>query len=157
MSDGTVDQPAAPGQNVRLALVCEDAAERQGVIKGALEQVGFTMVASKNAAEAMERMRRDTYEIVILDEQYQGATPLDNAVLNAIRAMPMSTRRYVFVVLLGREFKTFDNMMAFTKSVNVVVNLNDLPHLPAILRKGVADNNEFYRVFRGVLQDIGRR
>lgn len=157
MSDQTADQQAALGQNVRLALVCEDAAERQGVIKPALEQVGFTMVASKNAAEAVERMRRDTYEIVILDEQYQGATPLDNPVLSAVRAMPMSTRRYMFVVLLGREFKTFDNMMAFTKSVNVVVNLNDLPHLPAILRKGVADNNEFYRVLRGVLQDTGRR
>jgi len=156
VSDQTVDQQISLGQNIRLALVCQDAAERQGVVKPALEQVGFTMVAAKNAAEAIERMRRDTYEIVILDEQYQGATPLDHPVLNAIRAMPMSARRYMFVVLLGRDFKTFDNMMAFTKSVNVVVNLNDLPHLPAILRKGVADNNEFYRVLRGVLQDTGR-
>ena len=152
-----VDQQVALGQNLRLALVCEDAAERQGVIKPALEQVGFTMVAPKNATEAIERMRRDTYELLVLDEQYQGATPLDNPVLAAIRTMPMSTRRYMFVVLLGRDFKTFDNMMAYTKSVNVVVNLNDLPHLPAILRKGVADNNEFYRVMRGVLQDTGRR
>ena len=157
MSDESVEQQIAQGQTLRLALVCEDAAERQGVIKPALEQVGFTMVAAKNATEAIERMRRDTYEIVILDEQYQGATPLDNPVLTTIRAMSMSARRYMFVVLLGREFKTFDNMMAFTRSVNVVVNVNDLPHLPAILRKGVADNNEFYRVMRGVLQDTGRR
>jgi CheY-like chemotaxis protein len=152
-----VDQQLAQGQTLRLALVCEDAAERQAVIKPALEQLGFTMVAAKNPAEAIERMRRDTYEVVILDEQYQGATPLDNPVLATIRSMPMSARRYMFVALLGREFKTFDNMMAFAKSVNVVVNLNDLPHLPAILRKGIADNNEFYRVLRGVLQETGRR
>jgi CheY-like chemotaxis protein len=152
-----VDQQLAQGQTLRLALVCEDAAERQAVIKPALEQLGFTMVAAKSPAEAIERMRRDTYEVVILDEQYQGATPLDNPVLATIRSMPMSARRYMFVALLGREFKTFDNMMAFAKSVNVVVNLNDLPHLPAILRKGIADNNEFYRVLRGVLQETGRR
>ncbi len=48
-------------------------------------------------------------------------------------------------------------MMAFTRSVNVVVNLNDLPHLPAIIRKGLEDNNDFYRVFREMLVEVGRR
>src|SRR5437870_5898197 len=71
--------------------------------------------------------------------------------------MPISVRRHVFVVLLGREFKTFDNMIAFARSVNVVVNLNDLPHLPAIVRKGLEDNNEFYRVFREMLTEVGKR
>ena len=37
------------------------------------------------------------------------------------------------------------------------MNLNDLPHLPAILRKGITDNNEFYRMFREVLADVGKR
>lgn len=141
----------------RLALVCEDAAERQPVIKAALEQIGYTMVAAKNAEDAIERMRRDACEIVILDEGFEGASPLDNPVLQAIRAMTMSVRRYLYVVLLGREFKTFDNGMAFARSVNAVVNLNDLPHLPSILRKGVADNNEFYRVLREILQEVGKR
>ena len=141
----------------RLALVCEDAPERQAVIKAALEQIGFAMLAPKGADDAVERVRRDTYEIVIVDEQYQGASPLDNPVLSAIRTMPMSQRRWMFVTLLGREFKTFDNAMAFARSVNVVVNLNDLPHLPAILRKGITENNEFYRVFREMLAEVGKR
>ena len=71
--------------------------------------------------------------------------------LGAIRTLPMSQRRWMFVALLGREFKTFDNVMAFARSVNVVVNLNDLPHLPAILKKGITDHVEFYRTFRQVL------
>ena len=49
------------------------------------------------------------------------------------------------MALVGREFKTFDNAMAFARSVNVVVNVNDLPHLPAILKKGITDHVEFYR------------
>jgi CheY-like chemotaxis protein len=147
-----------PGlQPQRLALVCEDTPERQAVVKAALEQIGFTMYPAKDGAEAIERMRRDAFEVVILDEEFQGATPLDNPVLAALRAMPMATRRYMFVALLGRQYKTFDNMMAFTKSVNIVVNLNDLPHLPAILVKGVNGNNEFYRVFRTALHEAGKR
>ncbi len=143
-------------QQQRLALVCEDAPERQAVIKAALDQVGFTMHAAKNADEAVERMRRDSYELVILDEQFQGTTYLDNAVLAVVRAMPMAARRYMFVALLGREYKTFDNMMAYARSVNVVVNPNDLQHLPAVLVKAMNDNNQFYRVFREVLAESGK-
>ena len=141
----------------RLALVCEDAPERQAVIKAALEQIGFAMLAPKGGDDAVERVRRDTYEIVIVDEQYQGSSPFDNPVLAAIRTMPMSQRRWMFVTLLGREFKTFDNARAFARSVNVVVNLNDLPHLPAILKKGITDHVEFYRTFRQVLAEVGKR
>jgi CheY-like chemotaxis protein len=141
----------------RLALVCEDAPERRAVIKAALEQIGFTMLAVKNADDAIERMRRDVYELVILDEQYQGSTALDNPVLAAVRAMAMTQRRWTFVALVGREFKTFDNAMAFARSVNVVVNVNDLPHFPAILKKGITEHVEFYRTFRQVLTDAGKR
>ena len=148
MSD-TVETPDFIQQQ-RLALVCESAAERQAVIKAALDQVGFTMHAPKNAEEAVERLRRDSYELVIVDERFQ-------AVLAALYGMPMSTRRYIFVALVGREYKTFDNMMAFARSVNVVVNPNDLPHLPAILVKAMNENNQFYRVFREVLAEAGKR
>jgi CheY-like chemotaxis protein len=141
----------------RLVLVCVDDVSRQSVIKAALDQLGFTMYAAKSAEEAIERLRRDPFEVAIVDEQFQGSTPLDNEVLQALVAMPMSMRRYMFVAVLGRTYKTFDNMLAFARSVNVVVNLNDLPHLPAILRKGITENNEFYRSFREMLAEVGKR
>ena len=141
----------------RLVLVCVDDVSRQNVIKAAVEQLGFTMFAARNAEEAIERLRRDTFEVAVVDEQFQGGNALDNEVLQTLVAMPMSIRRYMFVALLGRTYKTFDNMLAFSRSVNVVVNLNDLPHLPAILRKGITENNEFYRVFREMLAEVGKR
>jgi CheY-like chemotaxis protein len=144
-------------QAQRLVMVCEDTPERQAIIKAALDQVGLTMFPVKTTEEAVERLRREVFEVLILDEQFQGSTALDNEVLHAIQTMQMAQRRYMFVILLGREYKTFDNMMAFARSVNVVVNLNDLPHLPAILRKGLQDNNDFYRVFREMLVEVGRR
>jgi CheY-like chemotaxis protein len=149
--------PAQDFTAPRLVLVCVDDISRQNVIKTAVEQLGFTMFAAKSAEEAVERLRRDTFEVAIIDEQFQGGNALDNDILQALVAMPMSVRRYMFVALLGRTYKTFDNMLAFSRSVNVVVNLNDLPHLPAILRKGINENNEFYRVFREMLAEVGKR
>ena len=154
MADAT---PAQDFNTPRLVLVCVDDASRQGVIKTALEQLGFTMYAAKSTEEAVERLRRDAFEIAVVDEQFQGSNALDNEVLQALSTMPMSIRRYMYVALLGRTYKTFDNMAAFSRSVNVVVNLNDLPHLPAILRKGITENNEFYRVFREMLAEVGKR
>ena len=141
----------------RLVLVCVDDVSRQSVIKASVEQIGFTMYAAKSAEEAVERLRRDTFEIAIVDEQFQGSNALDNEVLQALVGMPMSIRRYMYVALLGRAYKTFDNMAAFARSVNVVVNLNDLPHLPAIVRKGLEDNNDFYQILREMLIEVGRR
>ena len=141
----------------RLVLVCENAPERQAIIRAALEQLGYTMLPASTAEEACERLRRTVFEIVIVDERFESSGVLDNAVLQMLNTMPISLRRQIFAVLLGRDFKTFDNMMAFVRSVNVVVNLNDLPHLPAIIRKGLEDNNEFYRVFREMLAEVGRR
>jgi CheY-like chemotaxis protein len=154
MADATNAQDFA---TPRLVLVCVDDASRQNVIKAALDQLGFTMFAAKSAEEAVERLRRDPFEVAIVDEQFQGSSALDNEVLQALQTMPMSIRRYMFVALLGRTYKTFDNMLAFSRSVNVVVNLNDLPHLPAILRKGITENNEFYRAFREMLTEVGKR
>jgi hypothetical protein len=148
--------PGAFGEQ-RLVLVCENAPERQHIIRAALEQLGFTMLPAATAEEACERLRRHAFEIVIVDERFESNGVLDNPVLAFLNTMPINLRRHIFAVLLGREFKTFDNMMAFVRSVNVVVNLNDLPHLPAIIRKGLEDNNEFYRVFREMLTEVGRR
>jgi CheY-like chemotaxis protein len=141
----------------RLALVCEDAPERQAMMKTVLEPLGLAMYAPKTAEEAVERLRRHFFELVLVNDQFNGSTPLDNPVLAAVRTMAMSMRRYIFVALLGREYKTFDNMVAFARSVNLVINVNDLPHLAAILRKGVIENNEFYRVYREALAAAGRR
>jgi CheY-like chemotaxis protein len=141
----------------RLVLVCENAPERQAIVRAALEQLGYTPLPATTAEEAGERLRRHPFEIVVVDERFESSGVFDNPVLKMLNTMPISQRRQIFVVLLGREFKTFDNMMAFARSVNVVVNVNDLPHLPAIIRKGLDDNNEFYRVFREMLAEVGRR
>jgi hypothetical protein len=143
--------------NQRLALVCVDHAERKAAVTQALQELGYRAYVAENPTDTNERMRKESYEVLVLDEEFQGARPHDNPLLKAVQAMPMATRRYIFVVLLGKEFKTFDNMTAFCQSVNVVVNVNDMAQIKTIIQRGAADNDQFFRVFRQVLQEAGRR
>jgi hypothetical protein len=143
--------------DARPALVCVDAGDRQSAVTAALTELGYTPDVPAGVPEALDRMRKTAYEVVVVDEAYQGAAPLDNAVLKGLNGMPMSVRRYMFVALLGAELKTLDNGTAFSRSVNAVVNLSDLGQLTPILRRAIADNDAFYRVFREVLQAAGKR
>ncbi len=45
----------------RLVLVCENAPERQPIIRAALEQLGYTMLPAGTAEEAGERLRRHPF------------------------------------------------------------------------------------------------
>jgi hypothetical protein len=141
----------------RAALVCVDAGERRTAVLEALTQLAYVPEVPPDAEAAVERLRKNTYDVVIVDETYDGASPLDNAVMHALAAMSMQVRRYVFVAQLGKAVTTLDNATAFSRSVNAVVNVNDVGQLAPILRRAIADNDAFYRVFREVLQAVGRR
>ena len=141
----------------RAALVCVDAGERRTAVLDALTQLSYLPEVPPDAEAAVERLRKNTYDVVIVDETYDGSSPLDNAVMNALAAMSMQVRRYVFVAQLGKGVTTLDNATAFSRSVNAVVNVNDVGQIAPILRRAIADNDAFYRVFREVLQAVGRR
>ena len=48
-------------------------------------------------------------------------------------------------------------MQSFAHSVNVVVNPSELPNLTAILKKGLAEFEMAYRVYRASLDSLGDR
>jgi CheY-like chemotaxis protein len=154
MADG---ETTAFDAAARPALICVDAGDRQTAVRSALGELGYAVEVPTGAADAIDRMRKTAYAVVVVDETYEGAAPLDNAVLKALAGMAMSLRRYMVVALLGADVKTLDNGTAFSRSVNAVVNVNDLAQLTSIFRRAIADNDAFYRVFREVLQAAGKR
>ena len=69
----------------------------------------------------------------------------------------MNQRRSSFVCLIGDSFNTLDAMQAFAQSVNVVINPLDLPNLTAILKKGLAEFETMYRIYRLAVDSQGDR
>jgi protein involved in sex pheromone biosynthesis len=68
----------------------------------------------------------------------------------------MVTRRNILVALVTDRFRTNDNMAAFNKSVNIVINLKNIDNCEKIIKRAVADNTAFYRIYKETLIKFGR-
>ena len=139
----------------KLAMVCFDSATQRATVKTALDGLGYTVHIPLTPEDAIHRVRVNRYELVILHEEYGGTTE-SNLVLQTIQPMTMVLRRHMCVGLVGREFRTFDYLSAFTKSVNFVVAERELSKIRAIVRQAMTENDQFYRVFRESMRDAGK-
>ena len=153
--------PAAAGEDdfvedQKLALICFDQPKIQTAVKTAFEGLGYTVHVPVKAEDAIQRLRQNKYEVVLLHEAYGGSVE-NNLVLQTIQPMAMPLRRHMCVGLVGKSFRTLDNMMAFVKSVSFVVAERELAKIKAITRQAVSGNDQFYRVFREALRDAGKQ
>ena len=139
----------------RLAMVCVDQLHGQMRVKTALAELGYTVHIVNDSREAIDRIWQRPYNLVILHEEFGGAAE-DNSVLKGLQPMPMSVRRFMYVGLIGKQYRTLDPMAAFAKSVNFVVADQELGNLKAIVQEAVTDNDRFFRVLREALREAGR-
>ncbi len=143
-------------EDQKLAIICFDQPQRQSGVKAAIEALGYTVHVPTNPTDAIQRIRQNRYEVVLLQEEYGGSAE-NNLVLQTLQPMAMPLRRHMCVGLVGKAFKTLDNMMAFAKSVSFVVAERELGKIKAITRQAVSANDQFYRVFREALRDAGKQ
>ena len=101
-------------------------------------------------------MKFTHFHFVALHENYGNKGLDNNPVYKTLTQMPMVTRRNIFVALMGSNFKTLNNMQAFQKSVNVVINEKDLGKMEDVLKKSVSENEIFYKVFKETLHSMGK-
>ncbi len=141
----------------RTALVCEDNADFKSAISAALKGLKYSIEFASGAEDAFEKLKFNQYGVIVINERFGGSTPENNAVYKFLQFMPGSSRRSIFLALIGKDFKTGDNMTAFAKSSNITINEKEIPNLKAILRKAVADNDQFYKVFRESLVKMGKK
>jgi hypothetical protein len=101
-------------------------------------------------------MRFHVYDVVVLDELFDTENPAANDVLMYLESLATTTRRRIFVVLVSGQYRTMDNMVAFNRSVNIVINLNSIEDTGKIIKQGVADNKAFYHIYQESLQKTGK-
>lgn len=143
-------------EDAKLALVMPKDAGQAEAIKVAVEKLGYKYIASSNTREAMGRLRFHQFDMILLSEGFDNQGLEGNPIINYLNHIPISIRRKSFFVLIGDQFKTMDDMMAFAMSVNIVINPNDIRKATAILKKGLADFQKFYKVFMDTLVEAGK-
>jgi DNA-binding NtrC family response regulator len=144
------------GEGAETALVCEPDPAVREKITGALKEMGYQITAPETAKDALKAMRFHVFSVVVLNELFDTADPQTNDVLQYLESMAMSTRRRFFVVLISGKYRTMDNMAAFNRSVNIVINLKNIDDTGKIIKQGVADNKAFYHIFQETLQKMGK-
>jgi predicted Zn finger-like uncharacterized protein len=140
----------------KTALVCESDPEFRKTILDTLHLMEYTITVAKNSRDVMKKMRYHVYDVIVLNEKFENPNPDSNPVLFHLERLPISTRRNIFVTLLSDRFRTMDNMTAFQKSVNLIININNINDFGKIFSRGLTDHEFFYKVFRDTMKKIGR-
>ncbi|MDO8784829.1 MAG: hypothetical protein Q7J12_01295 [Syntrophales bacterium] len=138
------------------ALICESDPSVREKISNAVKNLGYRVTESTSAREALKRMRFHVYNLVVLNENFDAEGADGNNILSYLNSLSMSTRRQIFVALVSGGFRTMDNMAAFNRSVNIVINPESIDDIGPIIQRGNDDNKAFYHVFREILREKGR-
>lgn len=143
-------------EDTKLALVMDSNPAHTDKIKDAVESLGYRFVQSPNMRDAMGKMRFHHFDLLILNNGFDGTDIDDSPIMRYLNHLSMSVRRRMFLTLIDSKFKTMDNMMAFAKSANLVVNERDIEKLGPILKKAIAEYERFYKVFFDTLVETGK-
>ncbi len=143
--------------NSETALVCETDPEIKEKVTKTLVNMGYHVTEPVAGREALKSMRFHAYDLVVVNENFDVAdAQSSNEVLIYLQNMAAAARRNIFVALLSDNYRTTDNMMAFNKSVNLVINKKNIDDFATIIKQGLEDNKTFYGIFKESLKKLGR-
>lgn len=137
------------------ALVCIEQPDVLQLVVDQLSSLDYKLHVGLFAEDISMKIKTHPYDVIIIAENLQGMTLSTNSVLYEAVYIPSAQRRTQFLVLVGPNMMTNDEMMSFIFSVDLVFNESDLSNLKPVLRRGVARHKEFYQVFLDVSKTAG--
>lgn len=138
----------------RTALICESDPQMKQNIRQKLEALGFNCAEAESTLGALKQMRYHVFDLIVLNERYDGKEPDDNPIRIYLSRIPMSTRRNILVVLVTQRFRTMDNMAAYHLSVNAVIHEKHIDQLEQVVQRSVSEDEAFYRIFKEAQESV---
>ncbi len=129
-------------------LLCESDPIIKKNILPVMNVLEYHVTEVNNSRDALKTMRYHDYDLIIVNEYFDTKDPEANGVLIYLERLNMAIRRNIFVTMITKRFRTMDHMKAFQKSVNMVVNVDNIVDFDKILRRGMADFGIFYHVYK---------
>ena len=143
-------------EGIKLALILNGDDGQVTEINSVLEELSYKSIVSPSIQDAMGKLRLHHFDLIMLSDGFDGQDLENSPITHYLNHLSISIRRKTFLALLSDKFKTLDNMMAFGKSANLVVNPDDISNLALILKKAISDNEKFYKVFMDTLKEVGK-
>ena len=139
-------------ENDQIALVLDD--NNKDIWTKALEEKRFKIQYARSPEYAVHKMKFTHFHFVALNENFGNVALDESPIYQTVIEMPMVTRRNIFFALVGTNFKSLNNMQAYQKSANAVINEKDLDKLGDILKKSISENEIFYKVYKETLNAV---
>lgn len=149
LKEGVFEEEEAVEEVPRALVLMADMPAR-GWVVGDLEKLGYKVDLANTAEDAVTRMQFVNFASVILHSGFE-KEGIEGDFHRFMRAMSMNKRRYIFYVLVGREFKTLYDLQALAYSANLVVNDEDIPHFSLLLRKTIP---EYEALFGPLMEEL---
>ena len=145
-SQSSDNSKARPSWDKRKALVCTTESNRELVARK-LTECGCQVFVAEDTRQAVETMRANKMDVVLLEPQFDPAEQGSAFVIREINVLRPPQRRRLFFILLSPSLRTMDAHAAFLNNVNAVVNIADVEQLERIMEVALREFNELYREF----------
>lgn len=145
-NDSPIERPA---WNPRKALVCAPEENRESIARS-LASNGYKVFVAHDTRQAVERMRENQVDLVLLDSRFDPVEQGPIFVTREITILRPNQRRRVFFVLMSPSLRTLDAHAAFLNNVNATINLNEIDELPQLVEHRLREYNELYKDFNAV-------
>ena len=142
--------------NNETAMICEHDPVVRQKINDALKSLDYNVIEPTTFKEVLKYLNFHTFNIIVVDEKFNTDTGGIDNVLYYLDNLSMSTRRQIFVVLISETFATMDYMHAYNKSVNLIINKDEITEIGLILKKEIEENEYFYHAFKEFQRKCGK-
>ncbi len=155
---GLINQPA-PGRNSsyarpswdpRKVLVCVPEDYRESVALNLAEN-GYQVFVANDARQAVDRMRENLLDVVLLDPRFDPTEQGALFVTREVNTLRPAQRRRLFFVLLSPSLRSMDAHAAFLNNVNAIVNVSELTELLPLIERRLREYNDLYKDFKSTL------
>jgi response regulator RpfG family c-di-GMP phosphodiesterase len=142
--------------NGDTSMVCEHDPVIRQKIGETLQSLNYNVVEANTSKEAFKYMTFHTFNVVVINENFDTEKDGINQVLKDLESLSMPVRRKIFVVLISSTFATMDYMHSLNKSVNLIINTEEISGLGLILKREMEENKYFYHVFNDFQRKFGK-
>jgi hypothetical protein len=137
------------------AMVCHTEPAK---FKALLESMGFAVHTPASHDEAINNLRLNNYRLVLVTLDYFNAPRGQSTIMEHLQDMAMATRRRLFVAYVIQGAHSYDNLEAFTNSVNLIVSPEDAAkdNFKEHISRGMKANDALYKVYFECMAAAGK-
>jgi len=137
-------------------MICEHDPTIRQKIRENLKTLNYNVVEPTSSKEALKYSTFQTFNVIVVNENFDIGKDGVNNVLKYLNELPMSIRRLIFVVMVSATFATLDYMNTLNKSVNLIINKEEISEIGMILKREMEENEYFYHVFKDFQRKLGK-